>query len=188
MENKSLASLNELQRELPRILDKYGSDQSVTLLALVNPLLALKEIGYTFTAEAEAQITDHIRYGKGDAERVKQLSAMIFELTGKKPHEGDATLAAAENILRTLPDNSQLKKSGATYALKLINTKPELVKGEVKDFLSDYVKEGEVIRHLVELRKLQTLNPLFDSATVFEKERITSGPLRSVRFRLNRNK
>ncbi|HEY5746200.1 MAG TPA: hypothetical protein VIU12_09010 [Chryseolinea sp.] len=188
MENKVFSSLNELQREIPRILEKHGSDQSLAALALANPLLALRQIGYSFTPEAEQDIADHIRFGKANAAKVNELKASLHASTGHVITGDEVPVAAIEKILKQLPEKSKLKKLDAHKVQELFRTRPLLAGTKVNDPLETYAAEHPTVQQLVALRKLQATHAPLGSREGVEKIQKDTNLLKGIRFRLSRKK
>ncbi|MFN2458142.1 MAG: hypothetical protein ABR502_08080 [Chitinophagaceae bacterium] len=193
-------SLKDLQQKMPRIIQEHGNNQSLTTLALVNPIYALEKIGYSFAKEAREEIELYVRFGKENTTYVKELKAVVFKYTGKKfnldePSELKKHIAPILSRSQNEPGDATQKKyksddaipSGLLHAL---SEKVIVEMGEVRDPLTAYKNIHPAIDALVEYRKLNATNaPLADAATaekiVKHRERL---PLKNIRFRMNRKK
>lgn len=194
MEAGNISSLKELQQQMPRLLEKYGNDQSLTLLALTNPLLALEKIGYSFTAAAKEEITSHIRFGKEGIAALDKLKSDIFAITGKSFNLDDST-SVREQLATILSKDEVTPKGKSKAAIKPSDaildavTKPVKVKdNKVEDPLEVYRSEHPVIAPLLEYRRMQVLVPQLASSDVADKivRQKDQLPLKRLTFRLSR--
>jgi len=195
MEAGNISSLRELQLQMPRILEEYGNDQSLTLLAFTNPLFALEKIGYSFTSEAREEIIQHIRFGKEGIDKLNKLKADIFTITGQSFNLDDSIIVR-ERLAKVLSIDETAPKSKSkaavvrpTDAIFDAVVKPVVVKdGTVEDPLEAYVSEHPVIAPLLEYRKIQVLAPQLASAEVSEKilSQKEKLPFKQLTFRLSR--
>jgi hypothetical protein len=115
MSTTNFESLKELQLALPRILEQHGANADLTRIALVNPIVALQRAGYTFSAAAQQEIEQHIRFGKEGAEKFRELSSSLHGLLGKNIPLDDADKVAAAIGALTGKDKQQAEKELTRY-------------------------------------------------------------------------
>ena len=115
MSTTNFESLKELQLALPRILEQHGTNDDLTRIALVNPIIALQRAGYTFSAAARQEIEEHIRFGKEDAVKFRELTGSLHSLLGKKIPLDDAAQVAAAMVSLTGKDRQQAEKELTRY-------------------------------------------------------------------------
>jgi hypothetical protein len=198
METEKISSLKELQKQMPRIIEKYGNNQELTLIALTNPLLALEKIGYTFTPAGREEIETYIRFGKDGVAELNKLKENIFAITGQTFDLEDASkvqtvLSAA--LLKDAPvakakaiANQSLPKEEVDAIVKVAGKSAKVVGSRVLDSLEAYRTKHPVMAPLLEYRKLQALAPQLatkkvSDAIIRKKDAL---PFSKITFRLNR--
>lgn len=212
MEKGKISSLKELQQQMPRILEQYGKDPSLTLLAFANPLLALEKIGYSFSPAAREEIEAHVRFGKAGAAKMETLKEQIFAAAGK-PFDLRDVSALQQNLSAVLsrtaasPDVKAAKPKAETAREKIpgpgklalpkeevdaiLHSVKQPVKiegGKVTDPLEAFSSKHAVIAPLLEFRKLEATHARLAEKSVAEalvkqKDKL---PLRNISFRMNR--
>jgi len=185
MEKTQISSLKELQLQMPRIVEEYGNNNELTAIALANPLLALEKIGYTFSPEAKTEIENHVRFGKENASRYMTLKKNIEQSVGAKIDVDDTQ--AVKQLLE-----KELKKSAPGDKEKILSAidKPvSFSKSELSDPLQKYKSQHPVLEQLVELRKLQALNPPLATQESIEKiQKSSPSFFNKISFRISRKK
>ena len=81
---QSIATLAELRKQLPAILEAINGSGEVALRAALNPLLALEELGYRIDPGLRPYIERRVRFEPDDAERLGALETEIHERAGRR--------------------------------------------------------------------------------------------------------
>jgi hypothetical protein len=194
METTRIHSLHELQLKMPRILEQYGGDRELSLLALANPLEALRKIGFDFTEEAAEEIEAHVRFGKEGAAGYKSLKADIETLAGEKVSAAQPELLA-DLIIRLSSPHSEAatdkKKAKSLRPRKeiiaLVTQKPVRKGNDIADPLEEIKDLHPVIPKLIALRKLDFLHPGFADKKTIQSINERKLPLTQIKFKLNRH-
>lgn len=208
---KVISSLKELQLLMPRILQQHGENQELTLLALANPILALKKAGYSLTAEAEEEIEANIRFGKEGAATYINAKKEMVALT-KNVNLFRSKEALADGIEKYLSKTvrepepaktkntkaalaktnvSQGKNNNSLLAVKnAILQSPQKIKDNVNDPLSDFAKLNPIVTLLLQVRSLDASSPFLANEQTIGGiiEKAKQSPLQQITFRLNRQK
>jgi hypothetical protein len=184
-QNTTFDSLEELQRAMPGIIERYGGDQQVALGALANPLLALQKAGYSLSPKLHADLDFRIRFGEKKAKRLKELQASIYEAVGKKfdlqsPQDLKRVVGA---ILKT----ANSPASTTALAVDIDVRTPQLRWGEcTEDPLKRFADLHPVMKPLLEYRQLEASEPRLASPALFEQ--ISNGtlklPFKGVQFKM----
>lgn len=197
MESGTITSLKELQQKIPRIIQEHGQNQHLALIALTNPVYALEKAGFSFTGEAREEIEMHIRFGKENAARVKEIRSNIFEAAGRKFNldsvaELKKNIAPLLSCLETATGQKDQKEYNpdirSSLILKALEESVRVEKGVVLDPLTPYRNVHPIIGKLIEYRQFNALYPALANADTAEKMSRQSDklPLRNIRFRMSR--
>ncbi len=199
---KTISSVKDLQLKMPKIIEEYGNNQEITVLALANPILALRKIGYQFTVEAEEQIETLIRFGpEGKEEYEKAESEIVnrskedFSLRDRKKLSSIVCkcLSDSRGGDEKTATGKTSKKKPAIPSLqeveKILGESPVIVNGNYRDPLEVYAALDPIIPPLLTIRKLEAENPRLASEEDIPQilQKASNSVLQSVTFELNRN-
>lgn len=81
---QSIATVAEIRKHLPAILEAINNSGEVALRAALNPLLALEELGYRIDPELRPYVERRVRFEPDDAERLGALESEIHERAGRR--------------------------------------------------------------------------------------------------------
>ncbi|MBR0696740.1 hypothetical protein [Bradyrhizobium lablabi] len=160
---KKIDSIDQLEADLPSILERIHTDPELAIAAAVNPLLFLDEIGYSLSAKVSAEIEERSRFSRRQIARRHKAIAKIDEITKER-----ADLSSPEAIVEIFAK------------LGLDDVRPDLGQtggraSGVLDFSEDFLAENRT-RHplfgaLLELRRIEANSRLFASDAIYRKIR-----------------
>lgn len=198
--------MNELQKMMPRLLEKHQDDTKLMRAAMANPILALESIGVYLSPTLQTEVERKVRF---DASSIKKLNALENEaskIAGKKLNLSSPT--AVNSFLKKAIGNSSLQgpkkaptkslfdtiSDGHRKPLAFTNTlsRPAGAKKTYtpKDPLTAFKDQHELIPILIKHRSIEAAFPALASPAVFKKIAANKSPLNAgirftnVRFRL----
>jgi hypothetical protein len=191
--------MNELQKMMPRLLEKHQDDTKLMRAAMANPILALESIGIYLSPTLQTEVERKVRF---DASSIKKLNALEKEaskIAGKKLNLSSPT--AVNSFLKKAIGNSSSQGPKKAPSKSLFDTisdghrKPLAFatarkKYSSKDPLTAFKDQHELIPILIKHRSIEAAFPALASPAVFKKIAANKSPLtegirfKSVRFRL----
>ncbi|WP_459212051.1 hypothetical protein [Aquimarina rhabdastrellae] len=185
---KTIKNLTELQKMMPRLLEKYGEEQHLVKAAMANPILALEHIGIKLTPKVAEEVESRARFGTETGDKIQKIQTKVNKLTGRDFDLESNTVIT--NFLKKelkeelIIDNkiipfSELKKS--------IIERPKTIaffnkKGSVIDPLQRFEKSHKLIPMLLEYRALQARIPALASIKVFNEILKNSTDTKGIKF------
>lgn len=79
-----IQSIQQLQRLVPTLVKALNADEALMKRALVNPLLALEELGYRLADELRPQVERRVRFKVETAHRLDALADEVFKHAGER--------------------------------------------------------------------------------------------------------
>lgn len=79
-----IQSIQQLQRLVPSIVKALNADDALMKRALVNPLLALEELGYRLADELRPRVERRVRFKVETAQRLDALADEVFKHAGER--------------------------------------------------------------------------------------------------------
>lgn len=183
-----ISTLEDLQRLVPSIVKTVNADQALMRRALVNPLLALEELGYHLSDELRPQIERRVRFKVEVAHKLDTLAGKVFKQAGE-PFDIDSP-AALEKVLF---DKLKLPRAEGVAGKRDTRAAPALTPSAFKQPVADDPLERlrgthAVMAPLLEYRKLEASEPRLAPRELYE--RVRSGevklPVLRARARLQR--
>lgn len=92
-DKKNINSIEQLRAVLPELLDRVNSDRVLALAAAANPLLFLREMGYSLSREVAAEIEERSRFSKSQIVQRRKVTARIDKIVNDK-----ADLSSTESV------------------------------------------------------------------------------------------
>jgi hypothetical protein len=199
-QEKSINSLRELQKLVPRLLKETAGNESLLLAAAANPLLALEQLGYQVTPTAAREIELRARFGSEGATVYEETEAALYAAAGTTFDAGDPD--AVSRVLETLlEERYEGKEEPAPKAaqrsltparrrklLEVARTPPAGPPGYAprSEPLAEFSDAHPIIPLLIRWRQMEHQSPPFASQQMFE--RILAGelelPITAVEFKL----
>ncbi len=181
-------TLEDLQRVVPSVVKAVNADEALMKRALVNPLLALEELGYQLTDGLRAQVERRVRFKVEVAHKLETLAAKVFKQAGES-FDIDSP-AALDKLLfgkLKLPRGEAAPgKREAVAALGLAPTPFRLP--AATDPLERLRGQHPVMAPLLEYRQLEASEPRLAPRELYD--RVRSGevklPVIRARARLQR--
>lgn len=201
MKTETIHSLKELQLRMPAIIKEYGNDNSLTLIALANPIIALERTGLKFTDQAKEEIETHARFGKEGASRYNELRKEISKTAGRnidlKNHEHLEDLVAhLSKPADAAGKHTQTKKTAylantpleREKLLTALQSQPKKINGQWKDSLHAFASLHPLVPLLIEYRRMDVENPGFAHPKDIShiEDRLLKSPFKNVVFSLRR--
>ncbi|MFT6996977.1 MAG: hypothetical protein ACJAQ4_000722 [Cryomorphaceae bacterium] len=194
MVKKKLTQLKQLQKEIPDLIKKYGDDTALARAAMINPILALENIGYELSDELKHELDYHIRFGPEKKKRLLKLEKDIYIDVGKSFDLQDEK-QVRKNIhpFISIKENAVLAKPSARIRLSSNQGVSQLKSASLqKTATSPYAgfsKTHKVIPKLIEYQDYELNAPKLGSKKLFNKalkdKKIGGIKINSVRFRLS---
>lgn len=183
-----ISALEDLQRLVPSIVKAVNADEALMRRALVNPLLAMEELGYHLSDELRPQVERRVRFKVEVAHKLDTLAAKVFKQVGE-PFDIDSP-AALEKVLF---DKLELPRAEVVAGKRDARAAPTLTPSVFKQPVFDDPLERLRGKHavmvpLLEYRKLEASEPRLAPRELYE--RVRSGevklPVLRARARLQR--
>jgi hypothetical protein len=83
MADKTFESFSEFHAAVPELARRMTADTQLAARALANPILALQELGVTFTPALEREVERWVRFTKADRERLATLEQQLHVAVGE---------------------------------------------------------------------------------------------------------
>jgi len=183
-----IATLEDLQRLVPSIVKAVNADDALMKRALVNPLLALEELGYRLSDELRPQVERRVRFKVEVAHKLDALAAKVFTQAGEA-FDIDSPVA----LEKVLFDKLKLPRAETTAGKRASPAAPSLAPSAFKrpvvvDPLERLRGKHAVMTPLLEYRQLEASEPRLAPRELYE--RVRSGevklPVIRARARLQR--
>lgn len=204
---QSIATIAELRKQLPVILEAVNSSGEVALRAALNPLLALEELGYRIDPELRPYVERRVRFEPDDAERLGALESEIHEQAGRR-FAIDEPRQLAEVLFVDLELDSDepppTKRAAKARKAKGPGTRPrrEITPAKLKlvrpleprldpdgdppaDPLATFEDRHPVMRPLLEYRRVEAKRPRLASSEEYARARETGEGLPVTRVRVS---
>lgn len=81
----------ELRARAREIIERLNAERRLALAAAANPVLAVEHLGFVIEPEARCAITDRLRLGPEDGERLAGLREEVAGIAGRRVDPDDAT-------------------------------------------------------------------------------------------------
>jgi hypothetical protein len=194
MAKKKLTQLKQLQKEVPDLIKKYGDDTALARAAMINPILALENIGYELSDELKHELDYHIRFGPEKKKRLLKLEKDIFKDVGKSfDLQDEKQIRKNIHPLISLKENAVLTKPTAKISLSgkkgVSRVKAVSSPKTTTSPYTGFSKSHKVIPKLIEYQDFELNAPKLGSKKLFNQalkdKKIGGIKINSVRFRLN---
>lgn len=177
--SESIQSIQQLQRLVPTIVKALNADDALMKRALINPLLALEELGHRLPDELRPQVERRVRFKVETAQRLDALADEVFKHAGER-FEIDSP-AALDRLL-----HERLKLPRGTPAPQ---AQAAVMRGETfVDPLERLRGKHPVLEPLLTYRQLEASAPRLAPPELYE--RVRRGdlklPVLSAKARLQR--
>ena len=157
---------------MPSIFEKLNSDQKLALLAAINPVMLLEELGYQFTAESRSHLENILRFSKEKAAQIESLESKIYKIAGKRfninsPEELDNVLFNELRLKRV-----ELKPQAGEKAAELATSPLPIQFGkkkENKDPLEELKDAHPLMEPLLAYRQVEATACRFARPELYEK-------------------
>ena len=183
-------SWDQLQAEVPSILDRINASPDLAIAAAANPLYALEELGYEIAPAARPEIEERVRFGPRTVVRLRQLRERIFREAGRTfdPHSlTDVRRVFDELNLRVSDETGGYAAMAEADAL--LHARPPQVgwQPQTADPLETLRGAHPIIEPLLEYRRLEASEPHLAPRDLYREVR--SGrrrtPILALRARLH---
>lgn len=205
-----IATVAQLRKQLPAILEAINESGDVALRAALNPLLALDELGYRIDPELRPYIERRVRFEPGDAERLGELESQVHERVGRRfdIDEPEQVATVLFDELGLDPGGSPPAKRAAKAGGKAASRKPQA--GKVTPATLKLVQRLEpqlepggdpptdplvvledhhpVMRPLLEYRQVEAKRPRLASPEEYARAKETGEGLPVTRVRVSLRK
>lgn len=165
----------DLRKNIRKISTRFNENPELARLVLVNPILALEDVGVELSAEVKRHVMDSLRFPPRLRERLSKLEG---ELKGELKKWGECD---------ELPLTSERRASLLFKVLKVVPLKPDSKQTQVLKTSRTriYRKQHEFINKLAEYERLRQGGLIFHTRNTYEEYR--SGVkrhhwIKSVRF------
>lgn len=194
MAKKKLTHLKQLQKEVPDLIKKYGDNTDLARAAMINPILALEDIGYELSDELKHELEFHIRFGPEEKKRMLKLEKDIFKEVGKSfDLRSEKQIRKNIHPLIDLKTDAVLAKPRTRISISTSKGKSRVkAKKTSEESVSPYSgfsKKHKVIPKLVEFQKQELTTPQLGSKKLFKQalknKKIGGMKINSIRFRLS---
>lgn len=183
-----IAALEDLQRLVPSIVKAVNADEALMRRALVNPLLALEELGYQLSDELRPQVERRVRFKVEVAHKLDTLAAKVFKQAGEA-FDIDSPAALEKLLFDKLKLPRAEVDAGRRGAGVALAPTPSVFGRPVADDPLERLRgKHAVMAPLLEYRKLEASEPRLAPRELYE--RVRSGelklPVLRARARLQR--
>lgn len=190
MKTKTISTLRELQLKMPAIIKQHGDNTKIARAAIINPILALEEIGYKLSPSLKNELDYYIRFGPVRKKKLMALEKEIYAGVGKKfdlKDENAVKKYVHPLIAKKGKVKFQLPKTEYSFTIKATTGKAKFSQKK-SDPYEIYKDAHPVIAPLLEFRKIESSVARLGSAELFKKAlkgNVTDKvKINSVRFRL----
>jgi hypothetical protein len=197
MNRKEVHSLKELQLEVAGILDRVNRDANLSRSALVNPILALEELGYDIAPRFRPSLEHRLRFSLGSCRRLERLQREIFAAAGhefaiNEPRDLHRVLfeelrLSSSKYQTSHPTAAKAESARPPYSL---NTEPLPPHGfgrpPAADPLQPLAGAHPIMPPLLEYRLLESSQPRFAPRALYQEVKAggRAGFVTGVRARL----
>lgn len=182
---EQLQSFKDFHKIVPLIIRKVNRDENLALLAMVNPIIAIEEMGFKLSPKVREEVELRIRFSVEEINELKNLEKEIQQIAGKK-----IDLHSNESIEKLVFKDLKIKKPESLKSLVL----PDPILKEVdfttntrlsfKDPLDQIRSKHPILKSLKRFRSLLMSKPGFADKLMYEK--IKSGkiklPIKSIKI------
>ena len=91
----NISTIEQLRAVLPGLLDRVNSDRALALAAAANPLLFLKEMGYSLSREVTSEIEERGRFSKSQIVQRRKAIARINRIAKEEADLSSSTTMVA---------------------------------------------------------------------------------------------
>lgn len=190
MKTKAISTLRELQLKMPAIIKLHGNNTTIARAAIINPILALEEIGYELSASLKNELDYYIRFGPARQKKLIALEKEVYTGVGKKFDLKDEK--AVEKYVHPLiakKGKVEFKPPKTEYSFAIKTSKTKAIFSQKKSDPYEIFKDAHpVMKPLLEFRKIESSVARLGSAEIFKKalkghvsEKVK---ISSVRFRM----
>jgi hypothetical protein len=196
MQRKTVRSLKELQSDVASILDRLNRDAGLIRSALVNPILALEELGYDIALRFRPSLEHRLRFSLHSFRRLERLQREIFDAVGhefaiNEPRELHQVLFVELSLRlpknQTYPSPERKALPAAAHGGLITEPLPPHGFGQpTADPLHVLAGAHPVMAPLLEYRQLESSQPRFAPAALYQQVKAGSraGFVTRVRARL----
>lgn len=148
----------DLRKNIRNINQRFNDHPEIAKLILINPILALQDIGVTVTPEVKQHIMDSLRFPPKWIERREQIKQ---ELETELAHYGFKDKLPLTNATRS------------NLVFNIMKMKPRIDEKNVQELAPErlpfYQKEHPLIAKLVEYEKLKRGRMIFQPKQAYEE-------------------
>lgn len=169
----------DLRKNIRNINQRFNDNPDIAQLVLINPILALQEIGVELSQTAKQHVMDSLRFPSGWIEKRDKLASELHEEFSKY------------HIAEKLPLSNNTR---ANILFNIIKIKPNKEDSEYKnqnnlppERLPYYRKKHPLIDKLIEYERLKRGRLLFQPKEVFEEYKSGKRKLKwikSIKFKV----
>lgn len=151
-----ISSQADMKKNIGQIAKRLNSNPEVSLLVLVNPVLALKELNIQLSGRMAKHVKNQLQYGSTILAQKKSIEEEINRLAGKKinPH-------SAKQLSGTLFGDLGLSTEGVLETRYGYSTTDSV--------LSQLSGSHPIVDKILELRRIRKGGVRFSGASRFEK-------------------
>lgn len=185
-----LETHRDLRANIRSISQRFNADPEIARLLLVNPLLAMEDVGIQLTPELKQHIMDALRFPQNVIERREQLELEIYDALKslKVPYSLPLTEEQRADlvfgVLRLkLPEQRSARKKQAIQEEGESPTLPAVRSREIRRL----AKLHPLVAKLVEYERLRQGRLIFYPREVYERYKAgfkNQGWIKSVKFKV----
>jgi len=190
MKTKTISSLRELQLKMPAIIKLHGNNTNVARAAIINPVLALEEIGYELSPALKEELDYYIRFGPIRKKKLMALEEKVYAAVGKRfdlKNENAIKKYVHPLIAKKGKVKFQLPNMDYSFTIKTTSGKAKFNQKKADPYES-YKDAHPAIQPLLEFRKIESSVARLGSTKLFKKalkgNATDKVKINSVRFRL----
>ena len=174
MEKKraTIKSVTELRRIVPALLEAFNRDPQLAVLATVNPMLALEEMGYDLSPAIQKRVERAILFLPEEREKLERFEEQVYKLRGRSfdldsPEETEAVLFQELELKRHAEPAKALQSCGPVASRFAALRK----RTTWTDPLQPLKDAHPLMKPLLAYRALRFSRPAFAARVVFEQYR-----------------
>lgn len=184
--------MNELQKMMPRLLEKHQADTKLMRAAMANPILALASIGVKLSSTLQTEVERKVRFDAKSIKKINDLEKEASKIAGKKLNL--ASSSTVNNYLKKVIGSSSTQTSKKAPTKSLFDTITDRhmdpsafakanTKYSQKDPLKVFKDQHELIPILLKYRSIDAAFPTLASPAVFNKILANKSPQNAgIRF------
>lgn len=165
-----IAALEDLQRLVPSIVKAVNADEALMKRALVNPLLALEEMGYHLSDELRPQVERRVRFKLEVAQKLETLAAQVFKQADVS-FDIDSPAALEKVLFEKLKLPRAEAVVGKRAAAAASSGLPPFKRPPAADPLEHLRGKHAVMSTLLEYRQLEASEPRLAPRELYERVR-----------------